>query len=226
MKLNCNFQALIFSTLLFTGVLFSPQISFSQIKVKTSPASIMELPKPKQEGGMPLMSALQKRATERKFTNKKISEEVLSDLLWAAFGVNRPESGKRTAPSARNCQEIELYVFSEEGVFYYNAYKHVLEVIAKEDLRQYISAQPHFGKTPVSIVLVADYGKMKMYEKEDAEFYAAVDAGYISQNIYLFCTSENINTVACGGINRKELQEVLKVKYGKVLLAHPIGYSE
>lgn len=224
MKLKSKSQLSFLSVLFLMGIIAIPQTSYSQINRLSEP--VMELPTPKQEGGMPLMDALRLRSTRRDFVDKKISDEVLSDLLWAAYGVNRPETGKRTAPSARNCQEIDLYVFSFKGIFLYNAVKNSLELVEQGDFRKEISDQPHFSKAPISIVLVADYGKMKNYDQDAAEFYSAVDAGYISQNIYLFCASAKMSTVACGGIKRDVLQKLLQVEKGKVLLAHPIGFGE
>lgn len=224
MKPKGRFQSQFLGVLFLMGIVAVPQISFSQINSLIEP--VMELPTPKKEGGMPLMDALRLRSTQRKFIDRPIPDEILSGLLWAAYGVNRPETGKRTAPSARNNQEIDLYVFTTKGIFLYDAVKNTLKLVSEGDFRKEISTQPHFADAPVSVVLVAEYERMKNYDQQAAEFYAAMDAGYISQNIYLYCTSMRMNTVACGGIKRDVLQKLLQIEKGKVLLAHPVGFGE
>ena len=121
----------------------------------------IELPKPRTEGGMPLMEALKARKTSRSFSREKLPEQVLSDLLWAACGVNRPDSGKRTAPSAVNWQEIDVYVAMAEGVYLYNAKAHRLEPVLAKDLRAMTGTQPFVRDAPVNLVYVADLTRMK-----------------------------------------------------------------
>ena len=172
---------------------------------------------------MPLSLAAQHRKTDRNFQKEQISKEQLSDVLWMAYGFNRPKSNKRTVPSARNVQEMDIYVMLEQGVYLYNAEKNMLEMVEGGDHRKEISKQEHFATAPVAIIIVANYDRMKDFDNESRDFYSAVDCGYVSQNIYIACSAMKLGTVACGAIDREALTEILKVKNGKVMLAHPVG---
>lgn len=187
-------------------------------------AQDIKLPKPKKEGGMPLMEALQKRATNRDYSSKMLSDQQLADLLWAANGINR-DNGKRTAPSARNCQEIDIYVFMDKGVFLYVPEKDLLKQIVKEDKRKMAPRQPFAAEAPVLLVFVANYDKMTGMDKEAKEFYGATDAGYVSQNVYLYCASEGLSTVVLGSIFRDEIKDLLKFN-GKAVLGQPVGFAK
>ena len=158
---------------------------------------------------------------------RRIDIEMVSSLLWSAYGINRPEESKRVVPSAINAQEFDIYLFNSEGIFLYNAEKNSIEMMVKGDNRDIISDQPFFKEAPISLVLVANYDRMERFKEADIrDFYAAVDCGYISQNIYLFCASAKLATVACGGINRDKLQKVLGLKNARPLLAHPVGMGK
>jgi SagB-type dehydrogenase family enzyme len=184
------------------------------------------LPAPKMEGGKPLMQALKERQTSRAYDTKKLSVQVLSDLLWAAFGINRQDSGKRTAPSTRNWQEIEIYVVMEEGTYLYDAKENKLKGVAGGDLRKMTGTQDFVAPAPINLVFVADTSKMKKTSLEDQLLYAGADTGFISQNVYLFCASEGLATVVRGLIgDRKALAEALKLtSEKKIILAQTIGY--
>lgn len=173
-----------------------------------------------------LMSALEQRQTIRNLLSDELPLETVSNLLWAAYGYNRPDAQKRTAPSARNIQEMDIYLFNKEGIYLYDAERNTLQLVTNGDYRATISSQEHFAVAPVSIVIVANYDRMKGMNEEARNFYAPLDAGYVSQNIYLYCASANLGTVACGGIDRDNISKLLKVKNGKVILAHPVGFSK
>ena len=167
---------------------------------------------------------LMQRATIRQISEEILPDEIISSLLWSAYGINRPDESKRVVPSACNVQEYDIYLFTNEGIYLYNAQKNSIELVVKGDYRAEISTQKHFSVAPVSIVLVANYDRMKRFkETADRDFYAAVDAGYISQNIYLFCSSADLATVACGAIEREKLAKLLHISNGRVMLAHPVG---
>ena len=187
-------------------------------------AQDIKLPAPKTNGGMPLMEALQKRVTSREFSDKMLSDQQLSDLLWAANGINR-DNGKRTAPSARNCQEIDIYVFIEKGVFLYVPEKNLLKQVIKEDKRKMAARQPFVADAPVLLMFVANYDKMTGMDKEAKEFYGATDAGFVSQNVYLYCASEGLSTVFLGSIFRDEIKELLKFN-GKAVLGQPVAFAK
>lgn len=173
---------------------------------------------------IPFMKALQARRTDRNFLEEELPDELLVPLLWSAYGFNRPEEGKRVVPSACNSQEFDIYLFDQQGIWIYDAEHDMLGMVVKGDHRAEISKQDHFAKAPVSLVLVADYSRMeRIKEQADREFYAAVDAGYISQNIYLYCAAVDLGTVACGAINRENLNILLDITDGKAILAHPVG---
>ena len=185
-------------------------------------AETIKLLEPQRAGGMPLMEALNNRATVRDYTDQQLTDQQLSDLLWAANGVNR-DNGKRTAPSARNCQEIDVYVMFAEGVYIYDAEKHQLNLVAAGDHRSQSVMQPFAAKAPVILFFVANYDKMTGMDKDAKEFYGATDAGYVSQNVYLYCASEKLGTVVLGSIHRDALQKLLGFK-GKAILGQPVGY--
>jgi SagB-type dehydrogenase family enzyme len=185
----------------------------------------MQLPKPNMKGGMPLMEALKERQTQRDFSSEKLPPQVLSDLLWAAFGVNRPESGKRTAPSAMNWQEIDIYVALEEGLYLYNAKDHRLDPVLAKDVRGDTGMQPFVAGAPLNLVFVADYARMTRGSDADKDTYGAADTGFISQNVYLYCASEGLATVVRGYVDKEALAKVMGLrKDQKVMLAQTVGY--
>lgn len=185
--------------------------------------SIKPLPEPQKNGGMPLMQALNERSTKRVYTADTLTDQQISNLLWSANGINR-QNGKRTAPSAVNRQEIDLYLLTSSGVFKYDAAKNTLIEINKGDFRQWA------GKfaSPVYVVLVADLGKAA------SAHYAKIDSGYVSQNIYLYCASEGLGTCAIGSFDRikgsekgKKLRAALKLGAKEtVLLTHSVGVPQ
>lgn len=187
-------------------------------------AQTEKLPVHAPNSPMSLMEALQRRQTHRQFTEDKINPEQLSNVLWAAYGINRPKDSKRTAPSAINMQEMDIYVFTTEGIYLYVAEEEALELVKKGDYRADISRQEHFKVAPVSIVIVANYDRTKEMDVPNRDFYTAVDCGYVSQNIYLYCAAAELGTVACGAINRDKIASLIGLKNGKAMLAHPVGH--
>jgi SagB-type dehydrogenase family enzyme len=184
----------------------------------------VKLPKPQTDGGKPLMQALKARKSTRVFSKKKLSPQVLSNLLWATFGVNRSD-GKRTAPSAKNWQEIDIYVALEEGVYLYDAQANTLKPVLAKDVRGTVGRQSFTQDAPVNLIFVADFDRMGRTETAYKNFYSATDTGFISQNVYLFCASEGLATVVLGYVNRAELTKLLDLKSAqKIILAQPVGY--
>ena len=185
----------------------------------------IKLPSPQMQGGRPLMEVLKDRKTSRSFSSKELSLQELSNLLWATFGVNRPEEGKRTAPSAMNKREIDIYVAKKDGLYLYDANNNSLIKIFGEDIREATGEQDFVKDAPVNIVYVADYLKMGDSSKENKDFYSAANTGFISQNVYLYCASEGLATVVRGWIDREKLHEVMKLKESqKIILAQTVGY--
>jgi SagB-type dehydrogenase family enzyme len=187
----------------------------------------IDLPKPVMEGGMPLMQALKERKSTREFSSKKLPLQTLSNLLWAANGISRPD-GRRTAPSARNKQEIDIYVVMEEGTYIYDANQNTLVGVLAKDIRESTGKQPFVKDAPINLLFVADYAKMGSDMPQDImDFYAATDTGYVSQNVYLFCTSEGLATVVRGMVDRDACKTILKLRSEqKVILAQTVGYPK
>ncbi len=183
------------------------------------------LPKPAMTGGMPLMNALAKRQSSRSFTDRALSDQVLSNLLWAADGVNRTDSGKRTAPSAMNKQEIDIYAALAEGLYRYDAKKHALELVLDRDIRAQTGQQDFVARAALNLVYVADLSAAAGADREEKVLYAAADTGFIGQNVYLFCASEGLATVIRGYIDRKALGKAMKLKSGQmIILAQTVGH--
>ena len=198
-----------FIILSIIGLLFSAEIYAQDIN----------LPAPQTEGGLPLMQALSQRKTIRAFSTKELDLQVLSNLLWAANGFNR--SDKRTAPTARNAQELEIYVSLPNGWYWHDAKNNVLVQKGTEDIRALTGPQDFVAGAPINIVIIADTGK------QASKDYQYLDAGYISQNIYLFCASEGLATVARGMVNREELSKAMNLPDHQVIvLAHTVGYPQ
>ncbi len=188
-------------------------------------AEVIQLPDPQTSGGKPLMQALKERKTTRSFSPSTLPREVLSNLLWAAFGLNRPEEGKRTAPSARNRQEIDIYVAAADGLYLYDGKAHGLKLILSEDLRAATGKQDFVQVAPVNLVYVADYSKMEGAKEEDKLLYSGADTGFIAQNVYLYCASEGLATVVRGWIDRPALAEAMKLRPDqRIVLSQTVGY--
>lgn len=185
----------------------------------------IQLPAPQTTGGMPLMQALKARHTTREFSTRKLPLQVLSNLLWAAFGINRPGSGKRTAPSAMNRQEIDIYVTTADGLYVYDARGNRLDPVVAEDVRAATGTQSFVGEAPVNLVYVADLGKAAGSGPEDRALYTGADTGVIAQNVYLFCASEGLGVVVRGSVNRAALAKTMKLRPDqKIILAQTVGY--
>jgi SagB-type dehydrogenase family enzyme len=188
--------------------------------VSTMNAQNINLPTPQKKGGKPLMEALAERKSNRTFSEQKLTEQELSNLLWAANGINR-EDGRRTAPSARNCQEIEIYVIMPEATYLYDYKEHKLTFVKKGDFRT-LATNDFAHKAPIFLLYVANYDKMKDMSNETRDLYSATDCGNVSQNVYLYCTSAGFNTVALGNINREKAKEEFGFN-GKAILGQPVG---
>lgn len=175
---------------------------------------------------MPLGKALRKRRSKRKFNSAELNEQDLSNLLWSANGVNMELDEKtmfHTAPTASNHQEIDLYVLDANGGYKYNPTKHSLTQLFSGDVRSYVGQQKFVESAPVIVCVVADYSRMVKHNWQKKKRYSCIDAGYVSQNIYLYCASAKLSTIACGKINRKLIAKILGITNCDVMLCHPIG---
>jgi len=192
--------------------------------------ALAQEPKPiqlvKPNMGSPLMQLLGKRMSSREFSPEPLPVEVLSNLLWAAFGVNRPD-GKRTAPTASNRQEIEIYVAAANGLYLYDAKASLLKPILTEDIRAMTGRQPFVKEAAVNLIYVADYSKMGTLTNENKDLYSAAATGFISENVYLFCTSEGLATVVRANMDKPALATVMKLRpEQKIILAQSVGYPK
>ena len=185
---------------------------------------VITLPQPEvSKLSMSLGDALQQRRSMRSFTEQEISMQTLSTILWAACGVSDPKTGKITAPSAINMQDIKVYVCSKDGVCLYNAKANTLTKVSGKDIREAIAGKmQQFAKTaPISLVLVST----KDTDRSPNDKYGAMDAGYVSQNIYLACTALGMKTVARAMMDYDTLKQELNLPETSYLeLNHPIGY--
>jgi len=185
---------------------------------------ITKLPPPQTEGGMPLMQALKERKSSREFSAQKIPMSVLSNLLWSAWGINRSD-GHRTAPSARNMQELDVYVASSDGLFLYEAANHQLKKILGEDIRAATGNNEYVKDAALNLIYVADLKKANIPDPEALAFYTGADTAFLAQNVYLFCASEGLATVVRGNINKPELAKIMKLRPDqKITLAQSVGY--
>jgi SagB-type dehydrogenase family enzyme len=184
-----------------------------------------QLPPPQTLRNTPLIDALKLRKSSREFSDRELPLGVLSALLWAAFGINRPDSGKRTAPSARNWQEIDVYAVLAEGAFRYDAGAHTLQRKVSGDLRGLTGFQDFVGRAPLNLVYVANLTRMTDASAEDTAFYLAADAGFVAQNVYLVCAAEGLATVVRGLVNRKALAAEMGLRTDqRIVLAQTVGY--
>jgi len=150
---------------------------------------------------------------------------LLSDLLWAAFGVNRPDIGYRTAPSPMNSQEIDIYVAAANGLYLYDARFHQLVQLSSDDIRRLCGTQGFVAQAPLNLIYVADFSKLGDIDDEKKMFYAAADTGFISQNVYLFCAVFGLGTVVRSWIDRAQLAKTILLKEEqRIILAQTVGY--
>jgi nitroreductase len=209
----------VIAVLLFTLALGSSAMSFG------ADLSTIQLPNPQTEGGKPLMQALKDRMTIRTFSEDKLSMQTLSNLLWAAFGINRPD-GRRTAPSAKNWQEIDIYVATPDGLFLWDPQKNLLNPILAKDVRAMTGIQSYVKDAAVNLVYVADYSKATG-AGADKDVWVGADTGVISQNVYLYCASEGLATVIRAGIDKETLGKEMKLKPDqKIMFAQSVGYPK
>lgn len=191
----------------------------------------IKLPVPKDDSKITLHQALANRRSVRYIQKTGIDLQTLSNLLWSACGVSQSkvlESGRIanlfTNPTASNHQEVEVYLFNTEGIFLYDPIQHELIKHKHGDFRSVIGKLPMFKMAPVSLLLVSNINKMVHYtDSFRKNLYSSMDIGYVSENIYLFCTANNMATCACGQIAREEIAQLLGFKNSRVMLAHPIG---
>ncbi len=188
----------------------------------------LKLPPPKLKGEMSLEEAIFRRKSCRKFMKKKLSLEQISQIMWAGQGITR-ENFYRTVPSAGALYPIELYAVMEEGVFHYIPMEHSLELIKKGDVRYELMKaalyQEYIYEAPLNVIIAAVFERTTRKYGQRGIRYVLFEAGHVSQNIYLQCTSLNLGTVAIGAFYDEDVKNILSMpKNHEPLYIMPIGY--
>ncbi len=191
-------------------------------------AQNITLPAPVKTGGKPLMDALNERESSREFSEQDLSLQQLSNLLWAAWGINREADGKRTAPSSNNRQEMEVYVTLKSGLYLYDAKANALNQIHNRDIRVLSGTQDFVAKAPVNLVYVADLTKRGLKEGQqitDTDLLSSwANTGFMAQNVYLYCASEGLSCVIRAMVQRDKLGPEMGLKPTQVIiLAQTVG---
>ena len=190
-------------------------------------AEVMQLPPPSSTGGMPLVDALKSRHSTREFSERPLPPQVLSDLLWAAFGINRPATGDRTAPYWRHIMVIDVYAALADGVWLYDPKSHSLVRQLQADLRAKTGLQDFVATAPLNLVYVAHGERMQDISAEDRRLYASVDTAFIGQNVYLYCASEGLGSVFRGAVDLKGLAKAMQLSPDLfVTFAQTVGYPK
>lgn len=206
------------------GLMLAPVLP-ATLAALPAAAAATPLPAPRREGGAPMLTALARRQSVRAYADRALPPEMLSTLLWAAFGVNRPQSGDRTAPSWRGSKEIDIYVATAEAVWLYEPVPHALRRVMDGDIREATGRQPFPATAPVVLIYVADRARMAQAPAADQHLYAHVDAALVAQNVYLFAAAEGLGTVVIGNVEKPELAAALKLRPEQILcFTQPVGY--
>lgn len=207
------------SYLILTSLFISPLLIYSQ---DIKPIRLLT---PQLESAKSLIQALKDRKSSREFSPKELPLQIISDLLWAANGINRPDSGHRTAPSAMNMQEIDIYLAKADGLYLLDIQQNMLIPVVEEDVRALTGKQSFVKDAPLNLIYVADLSKMGKTSGSDVEFYASADTGFISENVYLYCASIGLATIVRGSIDKSVLAKAMKLRPDqKIIFAQTVGY--
>ncbi len=210
------------NTALFSGVVLATAPGLSQAQAPVN------LPPPQTDGGLPLMQAFKQRRSSREFSERPLPAQVLSNLLWAAWGINRPQSGLRTAPSSHTTLDIDLYLAMADGVWIYDPKAHRIIQHMPEDVRtETTMGQPFVAVAPLNLVYVSDTSRMESISAADRALNGIAHSAVIAQNVYLFCASEGLGTVVRASVPAEKLAQRLKLAATqKIYLAQTVGYPK
>jgi SagB-type dehydrogenase family enzyme len=186
------------------------------------------LPTVALQNDKPFMQVIKERKSRRDFSEEALSLQHLSNVLWCANGVNRPETGQRTAPSAMNRQDIDVYAVLKEGIYLYEAKKHELVPVLSGDYRKNTGLQDFVGTAPLNLVYVSDTSKLGSGgDRENMIMTAALDAGHCSQNVYLYGAAADLAVVVRGYIDKAKMAEIMKLKPQQmIMIAQTVGYPK
>jgi SagB-type dehydrogenase family enzyme len=192
-----------------------------------SQEEIIDLPTPERDGGKPLMEAINERQSAREFANKTMPEQTLSNLLWAAYGINREEAGKHTIPTSRNVQDIDVYITTQDGAFLYLPEKNALKKIVDSDIRASMGKQEFTANAALNLVYVSDFSKYEGGDENTKHITASAHCGFIGQNVYLYCASEGLNSVFRAWIDKDLIHQKLKLDDSHhVIYTQTVGYPK
>ena len=209
------------------GILASVGLAAGPSGVVADGLKAVDLPEPWKDGGKPLAEAMWARRSTREFADTPVPLDVLSNLLWAACGVNRPATGGRTMPSWRNAMDAEIFVAAADGAWSYDAKAHRLTRIRDDDIRAETGVQDFVGAAPIDLVYVSDSVRLQDAAGDEKRLWAFADVGFIGQNVYLFCASEGLATVFRASVNRDRLGQLLQLPPTKfVTCAQTVGYPK
>lgn len=223
----------VFSLMAIVGsTLLDACTSSPATKLPTAPTA-PATPPPTKPTSVPLPAspvtvseALKNRKSASAFQTQPLPKEKLLELLWAAWGINRPDSGKRTAPTAMNAQEIDIYVLLPEGVYVYDAKGNQITSVLAQDLRTK-ATQGFMKEAPVHLLFVADYAKFRTMPQSQKELYSAAHTGFIGQNVYLYCASNGLGARFYAGVDRATLKDILKLREDQaIVFAQAVGYPK
>lgn len=200
---------------------------FTVLTIQAQEMKTIQLNAPNKTKGEAVMKVFNERKSVREFAQKELSPQDLSDLLWAANGINRSD-GKRTAPSAKNVQDVDLYVLTKDGAYLYDAKAHALNPVTPGDHRAAVAMQQDYVKTaPICILLVSETTRMGDPASEQTKLMCAVDVGIVCQNINIACAGLGLATVPRGWMDHKALKSILKLTDTQLLLMNnPVGYPK
>jgi hypothetical protein len=186
---------------------------------------VVALPPAETTGGLPLMEALRRRRSERRFLPRALEPQMLSNLLWAACGINRSDVGGRTAPSAMNAQEVDVYLALPQGLYRYDPGHHGLQRRVEQDVRRATGYQDFVDDAPLDLIFVADHARMKLVPASKREAYASVAAGAMAQNIALYCASAGLVGVVRAWFDRTALTQAMGLGPDEqILLSQTVGF--
>lgn len=190
----------------------------------------IDLPPPQTGGGKPLMQALKARQSSSKFADRMLSPQTLSNLLWAAVGINRPD-GQRTSSTAAPAEfgEIEVYVITADGLYRYDATGHKLIGLLSDDLRALAGKQDYVKTAPVNLIYVKDFTVYlgEGMSVENQYWYSGRSTAMVGENVYLYCASEGLATILRAGIDRETLSKAMRLRpEQRIIFGQPVGYPK